>query len=223
MTRSIRMFEIIQFLRNASEPKTAQSIADMLGVSKRTAYRDIAALQAARVPIVGEAGIGYIMRPGFDMPAIAFSPDEIEAITVGLALLNRTGDTGLQCAAQRVAGKIGDNLPGANSVHDRFEVSNWHEVPVAQVDVGSIRKAIRDEQSLSITYRDVEGVLTERTILPLALIYYVDAIVVAAWCDLRSNFRHFRADRIVDIETSAKCHDIEVNALRKEWISVHSI
>ena len=223
MTRSIRMFEIIQILRNASAPMTAQSIANALEVSKRTAYRDIAALQAARVPIDGEAGIGYIMRPGFDMPVIAFGSDEIEAIAVGLALLGRTGDGGLQRAAQRVVGKIGDKFPEANSVHDHFQVSHWHEVPTAQVDVATVRKAIRDERTLAITYRDVEDVSTERKILPLALVYYVDAIVVAAWCDLRSDFRHFRVDRIVDLKMLGKCRGREVKVLRNEWKSLHSI
>ncbi len=223
MVRSIRMFEIIQILRNASGPRTAENIANSLGISKRTAYRDIAALQAARVPIDGEVGVGYILRPGFDLPPIAFSPDEIEAITVGLALLSRTGDSGLQRAARRVFSKIDDSLPDTSSSQDKFAVSHWNEVPVSHVDVGTIRKAIREEQTLQVTYCNVHEVSTERTILPLALIYYVDAIVVAAWCELRSDFRHFRVDRIIDLKAVTKPHGNDVEALRNEWKDLHSV
>lgn len=223
MTRSIRMFEIIQILRSASAPLTAQSIAESLGISKRTAYRDIATLQSMRIPIDGEAGLGYIMRPGFEMPAIAFTPDEIEAITVGLALLGRTGDTGLQNAARRAASKINDSCPEQRGIESGSEVSNWNEVPNSKVDVGALRKAIRDGQAQAITYRDAEGRLTERTILPLALIYYVDAIVVAAWCDMRSDFRHFRIDRIAAVKTSQSKRSADADALRREWAIQHSL
>ena len=99
MSRSDRMFEIIQLLRRAERPVTAQALADALEVVPRTIYRDIAALQGMRVPIEGEAGIGYVMRRGFDLPPLMFTAEEVEAIVVGLALLRRTGDLGLQAAA----------------------------------------------------------------------------------------------------------------------------
>ncbi len=108
MARSTRMLDIIQILRNASRPMTAQEVADVLEVTKRTIYRDIASLQSIRVPIEGEAGIGYIMRPGLDLPPINFDTEEAEAITVGLAMIARTGDRGLKQAAARVARKLSD-------------------------------------------------------------------------------------------------------------------
>jgi predicted DNA-binding transcriptional regulator YafY len=115
MRHPARLFEIIQILRSANAPVTAMQIAGTLEVSPRTVYRDIAALQAMRTPIEGEAGIGYVMRSGYDLPPLNFDADEIESLVVGLSLLARTGDRGLQQAAARISAKI-DTLrrdPGA--------------------------------------------------------------------------------------------------------------
>ena len=114
MNRSTRMFEIIQLLRSTKRSLTAQQLAESLEVTKRTIYRDIVALQGMRVPIDGEAGVGYIMRPGFDLPPLMFTTEEVEAIAVGLSLLGRTGDTALETAAKNVVRKISDVLPEDN-------------------------------------------------------------------------------------------------------------
>jgi len=199
MARSSRMFEVIQFLRGASKPTPAWAIADALEVTKRTIYRDIAALQAMRVPIEGEAGVGYVMRAGFDLPPLMFTPDEIEAIAVGLSLIGRTRDTGLQKAASCVTRKISDVLPnaaGARIDGSPLRVSHWNSIPPSDVDVQAMRKAIRDEEKLFLHYHDAEMRSTERTVCPIALIYYVDNIVLAAWCEVRADFRHFRVDRV---------------------------
>ena len=105
MSRSDRMFEIIQVLRSAAAPQTAAQLADVLEVTPRTVYRDIATLQSMRVPIEGAAGIGYVMRKGYDLPPLNFDAEETEAITVGLAMIARTGDKSLQKAATRAANK----------------------------------------------------------------------------------------------------------------------
>src|ERR1700687_1998827 len=112
MSRSNRMFEIIQLLRSAHGPMTSNELAEPCEVAPRTIYRDIASLQAMRVPIAGEAGIGYVMRAGFDLPPLMFTTEEVEAIVVGLALLQRTGDVGLQGAAETIGAKIAAVLPG---------------------------------------------------------------------------------------------------------------
>ena len=111
MRRADRLFEIIQLLRSARGPLTAQDLAATLEVTPRTIYRDMAALQAMRVPIDGEAGVGYIMRKGYDLPPLMFTVEETEAVCVGLSLLSRTGDVALQKAAMRVANKIAEVLP----------------------------------------------------------------------------------------------------------------
>ena len=213
------MFEIIQTLRRAKAPVTAQGLADDLEVTKRTIYRDIATLQGQRVPIEGEAGIGYILRPGFDLPPLMFSSEEVEAISVGLAMLTRSGDAGLFAAARRVTEKISDVLPeNAGSVENSpLFVSGWNAIPSSSVSPERLRHAIRAEQVLHLAYRDEKGRETERAIKPLALIYYVDALVVAAWCELREGFRHFRLDRITSCTETERTFIGQGAALRTAW------
>ena len=192
MARSSRMFEIIQLLRVATQPRTAHSIADDLEVTKRTIYRDIASLQAMRVPIEGAAGIGYIMRAGFELPPINFDVEEAEAITVGLLMIARTGDAGLEHAARRAARKLSD-----------------------------IRNAIRQTRKIKISYWNEAGSNSHRTILPLAIIYYAQSIVLAAWCELRGGFRHFRADRISSHTVLSEKFSEQSPALHQNWAQTH--
>jgi predicted DNA-binding transcriptional regulator YafY len=220
MERSSRLFEIIQLLRSATAPMTARAIAAVLEVTPRTIYRDMAVLQARRVPIEGEAGIGYVMRAGFDLPPLMFSAEEMEAIVIGLSLLGRTGDHALQLAARRVAQKIACVRPdttGEAAGEANVLVSGWHAIPAAPVDPGTVRRAIREAQCLSLRYRDAMGVLSERKVRPVALVYYVDSIVFAAWCDQRAAFRHFRLDRVVSCEVLAESFAATAAGLRAAW------
>jgi predicted DNA-binding transcriptional regulator YafY len=194
MRRTDRLFEIIQILRAAKGPLSSARIAEMLEVSQRTIYRDIATLQGMRTPIEGEAGIGYILRKEYDLPPLNFDDRELEAIVVGLSLLGRTGDTALQGAARRVLSKIDVSRAGA----DTLRVSDWGIPSERQGDLDQLRQAIRDERELRIRYRDAEDAETERVILPIALTYYNEVVVLSAWCTLRKDFRHFRADRMLD-------------------------
>ena len=162
MTRSTRLFEIIQLLRRARAPLTAQQIGEELEVTKRTIYRDMAALQAMRLPIEGEAGIGYVMRGGFDLPPLMFSRDEVEAIVVGLALVGRAGDPGLERSAARVASKIADVLPDGAERIAPLHVSRWNKIPKSAVAPGALRQFIREAAELSITYLDLTECRTVR-------------------------------------------------------------
>lgn len=220
MERSSRLFEIIQLLRSATAPMTARSIAAALEVTPRTIYRDIAVLQARRVPIEGEAGIGYIMRAGFDLPPLMFSAEEMEAIVIGLSLLGRTGDRALQLAARRVAQKIACVRPGTTggtSGEAILRASGWHAIPAGPVDPGTVRRAIREAQCLALRYMDANGMRSERQVRPVALVYYVDSIVFAAWCDLRAAFRHFRLDRVISCEVLAETFAPTAAGLRAAW------
>ena len=217
MPRSTRLFEIIQFLRQAKGPVTAQAIADALEVTKRTVYRDMAALQAMRLPIMGEAGIGYVLRSGYDLPPLMFTQDELEAIVVGLALLGRTGDRGLQQAAGNVAAKITQVLPEGAQAAAPLHVSRWNVVPSSAVAPGTLRRYIREEAELHIAYCDQSGGKTVRVIKPLALIYYIDAVLLAAWCDLRQGFRHFRIDRIEDCVQTGASFTVQSDDLARRW------
>ncbi len=218
MTRSARMFEIIQLLRGATQPLRAEDIAQTLEVTKRTVYRDIASLQAMRVPIEGAAGVGYIMRPGFDLPPINFDIEEAEAITVGLSMIARTGDKGLQKAARRAASKISDATPLSETLY----ASTWGPKAPEIVDLSEIREAIRREVKICIEYQDGESRVTERTIKPIAVIYHAEAIVLAAKCELRDDFRHFRPDRILSYKVLGEGFFGEGQALRHDWARLYA-
>lgn len=213
MRRTDRLFEIIQILRSESRVITATEISARLEVSTRTIYRDIQALQAMRTPIEGEAGVGYLIRQGYDLPALNFSTEEIEAIVVGLSLVAQTGDKGLQKAAQQVSRKI-------DSLRDRLESLQVSErgalVPEA-VDTDLIRSAIREEQKLDICYRDENENESSRRVRPLAVIYYVHAMLMVTWCELRNDFRHFRVDRMLSCIDSGEFFKGEGDRLREQW------
>jgi predicted DNA-binding transcriptional regulator YafY len=224
VSRSDRMFEIIQLLRRAEQPVTAQALADALEVVPRTIYRDIAALQGMRVPIEGEAGIGYVMRRGFDLPPLMFTAEEVEAIVVGLALLRRTGDLGLQAAAGRVSGKIAEVLPRDRDLDDPpLYVSRWGSAPPEGVDLQTIRHAIREEEKLRIAYEDSAARRSERTVKPLAILYYIEVVVLTAWCEMRQGFRHFRADRILECRATGENFFGEGETLRRRWRAEHEL
>ena len=191
--KTTRLFDLIQLLRAAEGPIQARDIARTLEVSVRTVYRDIASLQAMQTPILGEPGVGYVMRKGYDLPPINFDADEAEAISVGLSLIERTGDPGLWRAAGRASRKLHEAAPGTR----RLVTSSWGVENVLSVDLSVLRRAIRNETKLDMVYRDAEEQETERTIWPLVLIYYVDTALIVAWCELRQGLRHFRLDRII--------------------------
>ncbi|AXI48432.1 transcriptional regulator [Sulfitobacter sp. SK012] len=216
--RSSRMFEIIQILRAAPSPRTAAQIAEALEVTKRTIYRDIASLQAMRVPIEGEAGVGYIMRPGYDLPPVNFDLEEAEALTVGLSMIARTGDKGLQQSAERAARKLAEAMAFSASVY----TSSWPQNVPKGIDMSQVREAIRSERKLSLNYSDATGQQTRRTVLPVAVIYYYDSIVLAAWCEMRRDFRHFRPDRITELQILEEQFLGRGMALRQAWALEHA-
>lgn len=225
MARSSRMFEIIQMLRASRSPLTAEAIASRLEVTKRTVYRDIAALQATRVPIEGAAGIGYVMRRGFDLPPLMFTPEEMEAITVGLSLIGRTGDRSLEDAGSAAMAKINSVLPSSQPPigETHLLVPSWHAIPDSTVDMRLLRRAIREERKLSFRYRDGTGHETKRTVCPLAIVYYIDGVLLAGFCELRQDFRHFRHDRISKCETLDAEFRGRSAALRRMWRSSHEL
>ena len=217
MRRTDRLFEIIQMLRMEKKSITANEMASRLEVSVRTVYRDIQTLQSMRTPIEGEAGVGYIMRQGYNLPALNFSVDEIEAIVVGLSLVSRTGDPELQKAALRVSEKI-DRV---REKLDSLQVSEWGTAVPESVNPDVLRAAIRNEQKITIEYHDETNIATKRIVLPIGIIYYVQSIVLIAWCELRNNFRHFRVDRMSNCVENEAHFKREGDRLRAQWKSLH--
>lgn len=220
MSRSDRLFEIIQRLRGAKRPLRAIDLAQALEVTERTVYRDMAALQAMRVPVEGAAGIGYVMRAGFDLPPVNFDTEEVEAVLVGLSLLARTGDKGLQKAAGRVAAKLGTILPPERSrllEGGHVRVSRWGVKAEIKIDMLALREAIRAERKLRIAYVDEKGRRSTRKLRPVAIIYWIEVVVLVAWCEKRRAIRHFRLDRIPSCRVLKEDFRGEGDALRATW------
>ncbi len=223
MRRSDRLFDIIQRLRTARGPTTAAALAEELEVTVRTVYRDVATLQARRVPIEGAPGIGYMLRRGFDLPPLMFTTEEIEAIVVGARLVARTGDPSLQDAAESVLSKVTVVLPDALRAQlaaaPFFVSSSGAPVPES-VDLSTVRQAIRDERKLHIRYIDEKSTCSQRTIWPIAVAYYVQATLIGAWCELRQDYRHFRADRITALTVLDERYPSDNGRLMAEWLAL---
>jgi predicted DNA-binding transcriptional regulator YafY len=220
MRRSDRLFDIIQRLRTASKPTTAAMLAADLEVTPRTIYRDIATLQARRVPIDGEAGVGYVLRKGFDLPPLMFTVDEVEAIAVGARLVQRLRDPKLQEAADSVFAKVTVVLPEAlrsSLTSPHIFVSRGDAVTAQGVDMAELRAAIRDSRKLYIAYADEQGRRTNRTIWPIAMAYYVDVTLVGAWCELRADYRNFRVERIQSSRVLDEHFEQDNGRLFREW------
>src|SRR6478735_2543493 len=203
MSRSTRLFDLLQALRRHRRPVTAAALAQELGVSVRTIYRDIATLAGQGAPIDGEAGIGYALRPGFMLPPLMFGEEEIEALVLGLRFVVQRGDAGLARAAADASAKIAAVLPA--DLRDAAMAAGLLAGPGPKaeppaIDLSRLRSAIRSERKLRITYTDGDGRSSERTIWPVAIGFFDQARVLAAWCETRNDFRHFRADRIASAD-----------------------
>jgi predicted DNA-binding transcriptional regulator YafY len=223
MRRADRLFDIIQSLRTTARPMTAAALADKLEVTARTIYRDIAALQASRVPIEGAPGLGYVLRRGFDLPPLMFTADEADAIAIGVRLLRRLRDPNLQKAAESVLSKLAAVVPDPLQpllVAPPVFVSEGSAPPVNGIDLAELRSAIHETRKLAIDYADDAGRQTRRTIWPLAMAYYVDATLIGAWCELRNDFRHFRVDRILNSQVLADRFPADNGKLMAEWLAL---
>ena len=220
MSRAARLLDLLQSLRNRRQPVTGPELARELGVSIRTLYRDIATLQAQGADIQGEPGLGYVLRPGFTLPPLMFSADEIEAIVLGSRwVATRADDARLSDSARQAMSKILAVLP--NDLRERAEATNLVVARIglepAQVDAGQIRLAIRNERKLSISYGDTSGMTTERVIWPFMIGFFEKVRVVAAWCEMRQDFRSFRVDRISRLAVLDERYPRRRAVMLKEW------
>ena len=202
MRRADRLLQIIQLFRRRRDPVTAAYIAEELEVTTRTVYRDIAALIGSRVPIRGEAGIGYVMDEGYDLPPLMFSADELEALMLGARLVSGQGDTNLSRSADDAIAKIAAIVPEDLRpvlLDAPLYAPTFSNCIIDKVDAGIIRIAIRSRHKLQIEYSDANGVVSDRIIWPISLAYMNGVRLVIAWCELRSGFRHFRVDRMITL------------------------
>ncbi len=226
MSRAERLLNLIQALRRHRYPVSGAALAEELGVSLRTIYRDIATLQGQGAHIDGEPGFGYVLRPGFMLPPLMFSEEELEALVLGSRWVGDRGDARLAAAARNALAKIAAVLPP--DLRDDLDASPLFVGPGQPIAAGDaelpvIRQAIRAGHKLRIGYRDLKESESSRTIWPFALAFFDRTRVVAAWCELRQDFRHFRTDRIVTLAPTRQRYPRRRQILLAEWRALHGI
>jgi predicted DNA-binding transcriptional regulator YafY len=220
MRRADRLFQIIQILRRSTRPITASMLAEELEVSKRSVYRDIADLIGQRVPIRGEAGLGYVLGRDFDMPPLMLTPDEIEAAVLGAQWVAERGDPVLAAAARDLIAKIATAVPERLRpfiAEPTIGAPPGHVVTPDGLDIARTRLWIRSGRKIRIRYRNREMQDSQRTIWPVIIGYAETVRLLAAWCELRQAFRHFRTDRIIDAEFLDENHGCRPSDLRTRW------
>ena len=226
MSRTARLFKLMDALRGHRRPVTASRLADDLAVSVRTVYRDIQTLMDLGAPVEGEAGMGYLLRPGFFLPPLMFGEDELEALVLGARWVQGQGDSALAAAAASALAKIGTASP--KDLRDKIaETGLWaprFNNPAEQPSgLRIIREAVRREQKLAITYVDEKGATTERIVWPIAIAFFEGKRLLAAWCELRKGFRHFRPDRISSLTATSDRYPTRRAVLMKTWRLEHHI
>lgn len=226
MSRSERLLDLIQALRRYRRPVSGALLAQELAVSLRTVYRDIQSLVATGAPIDGEAGVGYVLRAGYALPPLMFTDEEIEAVVLGSRMVAGSADARLARAARDALAKITAVLPeDKRDSIDALGLLAAPRPPLAPdgVDLALLRNAIRAEHKVWITYGNEAGQRTERRIWPVALTFYERTRILAAWCELRDGFRHFRTDRIAAAAATAERYPRRRRVLMKEWRSAEGI
>lgn len=205
MRRADRLFRIVDELRIRRRATRAAELAVLLEVSPRTIYRDMADLMASGVPVEGSAGVGYLLRPGYHIPPLMFDADEIEALVLGLRIVQSWTDEAMARAAGRAVDRVRAAVPEEldRRIGDLALFAAPQSAAAApRADTGPFRRAIRDRRMLDILYEDVGGQRSERRIRPLGLLFYGSKWLLAAWCELRRDFRTFRLDRIAAAQAS---------------------
>ncbi|MCV0428480.1 MAG: YafY family transcriptional regulator [Roseibium sp.] len=220
MRRTERLFQIIQILRANRSPVTGRELADELEISLRTLYRDMAELIAQRVPVTGEAGTGYVLDDGYDMPPLMLTADELEAAALGAEWVAAQSDPSLARAARDLVAKLTEAIPqelrpvildaGSRSIATGSQTQD-------QFDGAALRRAIRDRMKLQLSYQDQRGGVSSRMIWPL-LIAYLDSVrYIVAWCEARQDYRHFRTDRVLTLEVLEEKYPGRRALLIKGW------
>ncbi|KAA1286840.1 transcriptional regulator [Alcaligenes faecalis] len=226
MARAERLLSLLQVLRRHKRPVSGARLAQELGISIRTLYRDMASLQAQGADIEGEPGVGYVLRPSFMLPPLMFSQAELEALILGFRWVEKFADEPLTKAAGDAMAKISAVLP--DNLRDSLESTALRVGPrVIQdaelVDLGIARTAIRLQRKLRITYRDGAGQESERVIWPFSLGYFQHFRILVGWCELKGNFRHFRTDRIRDLVSLEESYPRHRADLFKQWRATQTV
>lgn len=220
MSRSQRLLEILQILRQHRYPLKGERLALKVNVSLRTLYRDIKTLQRQGAPIAGEAGVGYVLQPGYLLPPLMFSHEEIEAMVLGMRWVEKKGDQQLKHAAIRALSKISAVLPEdlkSQLENSSLLVGPGEVINSSEIDLTVIRQAIRNQHKTYITYQNQEERQSSRIIWPFALAFFDNVRIVVAWCETRQAFRHFRYDRLISFSSLQIRYPKSRLSLLNEW------
>ncbi|MFA3915746.1 helix-turn-helix transcriptional regulator [Ruegeria hyattellae] len=220
MRRTERLFQIIQILRSTRSPITGRELADELEISIRTLYRDMAELAAQRIPITGEAGMGYVLDDGYDMPPLMLTADELEAAALGAAWVASEADSTLARAARDLVAKLSDTIPkelrpvvldaSSKPIKTRSSVKE-------NFDSALLRHAIRERYRLQLAYTDSKGDMTDRVVWPLLIAFLDRSRYLVAWCETRDGIRHFKTDRVQELKVLGEKYLGRRAKLIKEW------
>lgn len=220
MRRTERLFQIIQILRSTRSPITGRDLADELEISLRTLYRDMAELTAQRIPITGEAGMGYVLDDGYDMPPLMLTADELEAAALGAAWVAAEADPSLARAARDLVSKLSAAIPkelrpivldgSSKTIATRLKVSE-------RFDSALLRHAIRERYRLQLIYTDRDGQTTDRIVWPMLIAFLDRTRYLVAWCEIKEDYRHFKTDRVQELKVIGKRYPGRRAALIKGW------
>lgn len=202
MRRADRLFQIVGLL-GRRRFMTAAQLAEALEVSTRTIYRDVLDLIGSGVPISGEAGVGYQLSPHYRLPPMTFTADEIEALVLGTRMVESWGDTGLRQAARSIVDKV--NAVVGDSEREQLTGSalfslTFSKQRAASRNLGELRQAINERRRVRFSYQSEDGTRSERSVRPLGLYFWGHSWTLATYCELRTDFRNFRSDRMTDVQ-----------------------
>lgn len=222
MRRTDRLFDLIQILRDG-RLQTAREMADRLEVSTRTLWRDMATLIGSGLPVEGERGVGYILREPITLPPLTLTPDEVQALTLGLQLVTRGADPSLTRAAESLAGKIAAVLPARllDGTHQDTWVFPGEEALAAARHLPLLRRAIRLRERVILDYVDSSGLPTRRPVRPLVLEFWGRVWTLASWCEARGDFRSFRVDRVEALHPTGETFPDEPGRMLADWRRLH--
>jgi predicted DNA-binding transcriptional regulator YafY len=225
MTRTERLLHLLQILRRYRRPVSGAKLAAELGVSIRTLYRDIATLQMQGADIEGEPGIGYVLKPGYLLPPLMFSQDEMEALMLGIRWVSTFADHPLALAAIDAQAKIEEILPreireGLGAVPLR--VGPAGPAYLSTENLSDLRDAIRRERKLEICYLSEGGQESKRVIWPFAIGYFTHGRILVGWCETRNAYRHFRTDRLLSVRPLLARYPRRRGEMLREWLTQQS-
>jgi predicted DNA-binding transcriptional regulator YafY len=225
MSRAERLLNLIEEFRRRRRAASGEELARALGVSIRTIYRDIASLRSLGAGIEGEPGVGFILRSGFLLPPIMFTAEEVDALILGSQWVAKSADASMSEAARKAMARLTAVMPGelAGRVDaEHFSVWPSEDAVREKIDMVALRRAIQLERKLLITYKDTKEKPSERVIWPFLLGYFDGKRLVAAWCEMREDIRHFRTDRISSLNELPTRYPRRRHDLVKAWRTAES-